>query len=621
MYVDRIQCLNLLLELPSLGGWQHAHTSMPHIDKRECMAALEKVHERGVLHGNLKLHHVLRCRDMRMILVGFANARALVPMPQYGIEKATEADLVFEKRKLAYLLDYDNARANEEKRTTRAALTPRPPWTTPMDRDAALTAPFNEKELASWRKDADATSNSTFPVPKGDIYHEAEHKEFTKSLEEWLVRRRKGIQNNTRYHTDRAMPQEFRPSSAVSHTKDALYYVLPEIIAPLSGSSTASLSQPTTSSSSKTNLAPSPVDFFAYHPVAAFHKTTPPHIARLLAAPDSTYNSLSVKVGAQTKTDIHKLDIARADKLGLRFMKRGRGTGRKQDVQGLGIPMRAKLGFNYPAYRAKMAMIKSKYHSLLKDGKRLVHGRDRPQVTDGPPILRYHEVEERKKELAHMYQPSKAPGVPTKSVLRRPLYRPCVDQSALEAMNLDADDGAETEQAEFKYADVGLVDVKDSDEDIGNGDPSTEDDENDENIGERKQSGLEEYHEGAAKRKRLPDEPDIENEEPPAKRARTESAGGGVRDDTASSQQMTVTPSPSSSRLRPRNTPSTFVVDDPTRTAEQAKKLLAQIDNHILRSHDSMLTLQSIRDRLAVQAGETSRINTSDVLASVSFFN
>lgn len=636
--MDRHRGINLLLELPCLGGWQHAHTGMPHIDKRECMAALDKVHERGVLHGNLKLRHVLRCIDMRMMLVGFANARALVPMPQYGIEKATEADLVFEKRKLAYLLDYDNARANEEKRTSQAGLTHPRPWTLPVDRDAALAAPFKESELAAWRKEADATTKDTFFVPRGDVYSEAGGDEALKSFEHWLARRRQALHNNVKYFTDRAMPGTLRHASEVSRTNDVLYHILPEVIAPLpvpdatedsgtgssrtgpsptnaSNGTSSPQSELPTASGSRTSadagkskaLAPSPVELFAYSPIVVNIEETHPAIVRLLATPDSTYNDAIRQMGAEAKAGVHRLDLDRAHKFGLRF-PRTRIEGRLRSSQGLGKPMRAKLKFDYTTYRTKTMMIKAAYHKMLKNGKRLVHGRDRPQVTNGPPILRLHELGERRRALAHMYQPPKTPGVPTKGVLRRPLYRPCVDQRALDAMDIEKDDGDDTEVAESDGGpEVGIIDAEDTT--------------NVENPGVPEQVAPGESRVDIGKRKRSDDEPSVDDGEPPAKYARIDSDGNDVRDNMAPSQQMVGRLPDPSPRPRPQNPLSAFVIDDPTRTPEETRRLIANIDDHISRSHERMLMVQDVRDRLSAQAGGTPRITVYDVLTSLLFFH
>ncbi|KLO13775.1 hypothetical protein SCHPADRAFT_798816, partial [Schizopora paradoxa] len=51
--------ISVAMELPHSSFWVEATEDMSVVLKRKCISALDKIHERGVLHGDVELRHML----------------------------------------------------------------------------------------------------------------------------------------------------------------------------------------------------------------------------------------------------------------------------------------------------------------------------------------------------------------------------------------------------------------------------------------------------------------------------------------------------------------------------------------------------------------------------------
>ena len=86
--------VSLNMDVPHLQVWVAAHASMPAMFKKEAVAALRRLHARGVLHGNLELHHILITATRRVFFVDFAHARVRDPLqtPLGEVPRACHVD-------------------------------------------------------------------------------------------------------------------------------------------------------------------------------------------------------------------------------------------------------------------------------------------------------------------------------------------------------------------------------------------------------------------------------------------------------------------------------------------------------------------------------------------------
>ena len=69
-------------------------------DKREVLA-LDLVHERGVLHNDIELRHMLINGNHGVVLIDFQLSKALHPKPEVHVKACTEAEIRAEKRQIA----------------------------------------------------------------------------------------------------------------------------------------------------------------------------------------------------------------------------------------------------------------------------------------------------------------------------------------------------------------------------------------------------------------------------------------------------------------------------------------------------------------------------------------
>lgn len=89
---------------------------MPVVLKVAVINAFEKIHWRGVLHGNIQLSNILIGADMKVKLVNFEKGAILEGQPDLQLHRVRHADLDLEMRKVKYMLDYPSARKSEKER-------------------------------------------------------------------------------------------------------------------------------------------------------------------------------------------------------------------------------------------------------------------------------------------------------------------------------------------------------------------------------------------------------------------------------------------------------------------------------------------------------------------------
>ncbi|KAF5368349.1 hypothetical protein D9758_002429 [Tetrapyrgos nigripes] len=108
--------INVIMEPPHHSFWIEASTDMPLVLKQRCVEAFEKLHERGVLHGDVELRHMLIGGDARVTLIDFQESGALVPVGGLEMRRVSEGELKRELRKVKVKLDYPGAREEEYER-------------------------------------------------------------------------------------------------------------------------------------------------------------------------------------------------------------------------------------------------------------------------------------------------------------------------------------------------------------------------------------------------------------------------------------------------------------------------------------------------------------------------
>ena len=113
--------IDIAMDLPHPIFWMEASASMPTVLKDRVVEAFQKLHERGVLHGDVALRHILIGADARVTLIDFQASRADEPNEDLGLEAAYPGEKDLEMRRVKFLLNMDNTR-KKEFRKSKAAL-------------------------------------------------------------------------------------------------------------------------------------------------------------------------------------------------------------------------------------------------------------------------------------------------------------------------------------------------------------------------------------------------------------------------------------------------------------------------------------------------------------------
>ncbi|ESK96427.1 serine threonine protein kinase [Moniliophthora roreri MCA 2997] len=152
--------LSVAMEPPHHSFWVEASPDMPLMLKERCVAAYERLHGCGVLHGDVELRHMLIGGDGNVTLIDFHGSRALEPEEDVRMRRANPGELRREMRKVKVLLDYPGAREMERKRISD----PEPLWVwnqlreypsyrasiPEIPEDQKWDAPFELKEYNAW---------------------------------------------------------------------------------------------------------------------------------------------------------------------------------------------------------------------------------------------------------------------------------------------------------------------------------------------------------------------------------------------------------------------------------------------------------------------------------------
>jgi hypothetical protein len=107
------------MEPPHPSFWIEASPDMPTILKQKCIEAFEKIHARGVLHGDVELRHMLIGGDGNVTITDFHMSRVLVPRVDIMMLPAEPKEFKLEMRKVKYKLDYAGARKRETEKMIR----------------------------------------------------------------------------------------------------------------------------------------------------------------------------------------------------------------------------------------------------------------------------------------------------------------------------------------------------------------------------------------------------------------------------------------------------------------------------------------------------------------------
>jgi hypothetical protein len=113
--------IDIAMDVPHPIFWMEASASMPTVLKDRIVKSFQKLHERGVLHGDVALRHILIGADARVTLIDFQASRADEPNEDLGLEAAYPGEKDLEMRRVKFLLNMDNAR-KKEFRKSKAAL-------------------------------------------------------------------------------------------------------------------------------------------------------------------------------------------------------------------------------------------------------------------------------------------------------------------------------------------------------------------------------------------------------------------------------------------------------------------------------------------------------------------
>ncbi|KAI0004294.1 hypothetical protein BJV74DRAFT_810492 [Russula compacta] len=113
--------IDIVMDLPHPVFWMEASASMPIVLKDRVVEAFQKLHEKGVVHGDVALRHILIGADARVTLIDFQASRADEPNEDLGLAATSPGEKDLEMRRVKFLLNIGNAR-KKEFRKSRAAL-------------------------------------------------------------------------------------------------------------------------------------------------------------------------------------------------------------------------------------------------------------------------------------------------------------------------------------------------------------------------------------------------------------------------------------------------------------------------------------------------------------------
>ena len=112
--------IDIAMDLPHPVFWMEASSSMPAVLKDRVVEAFMKLHERGIVHGDIALRHILIGADARVTLIDFQASRADDSNEDLGLEGTYPGEKELEMRRVKFLLNVDNARQKEFRKSKAA---------------------------------------------------------------------------------------------------------------------------------------------------------------------------------------------------------------------------------------------------------------------------------------------------------------------------------------------------------------------------------------------------------------------------------------------------------------------------------------------------------------------
>jgi hypothetical protein len=112
--------IDIAMDLPHPVFWMEASASMPVVLKERVVEAFMKLHERGIVHGDIALRHILIGADARVTLIDFQASRADDSNEDLGLEGTYPGEKELEMRRVKFLLNVDNARQKEFRKSKAA---------------------------------------------------------------------------------------------------------------------------------------------------------------------------------------------------------------------------------------------------------------------------------------------------------------------------------------------------------------------------------------------------------------------------------------------------------------------------------------------------------------------
>lgn len=107
------EAISVTMELPHNSFWIESSPTMPDVLKERVITAFERIHARGVLHGDPELRHMLIGADGRVTIIDFGMSRAITADGTVDLEYGEPEEFLLEMRKVKYKLDYQGARKKE----------------------------------------------------------------------------------------------------------------------------------------------------------------------------------------------------------------------------------------------------------------------------------------------------------------------------------------------------------------------------------------------------------------------------------------------------------------------------------------------------------------------------
>jgi hypothetical protein len=112
--------IDIAMDLPHPVFWVEASPTMAMVLKDRVVEAFQKLHDKGVVHGDVALRHILIGADARVTLIDFQASRADEPNEDLGLSATYHGDKDLEMRRVKFLLNMDNARKKEFRKSKGA---------------------------------------------------------------------------------------------------------------------------------------------------------------------------------------------------------------------------------------------------------------------------------------------------------------------------------------------------------------------------------------------------------------------------------------------------------------------------------------------------------------------